>query len=208
MPDMWSLFQNTSFWITVMLLNKVHIQSCEAASRQVLLFSVLFRRFTLLKLVISLHWLPRKLNFHGLPAGFRNSHFIIKSICLEKLTLFTTVTPRWVGNTSLHMVYLDIKRSASSVFLFKLFALMCRREYLPFSAFLNYFQTSSADLLVFSEIETVCSSNWRWKYRGLEALCCSICLDSKIEQGTNEKKTVTNISIIDLNFYCQQKPLR
>lgn len=59
-----SLFENMAFWLTLMLLNKLHIQSCEVASRQVLLFSALW--FTLLELLTCLHWLPREVYFPGL----------------------------------------------------------------------------------------------------------------------------------------------
>lgn len=33
-----SVFENMSFWVTLMLLNKAHVRSCEVASRQVLVF--------------------------------------------------------------------------------------------------------------------------------------------------------------------------
>lgn len=48
-----SLSENTAFWIILELLNKLHIQSYEVVSIQMLLFSVLW--FTLLGLLTCLH---------------------------------------------------------------------------------------------------------------------------------------------------------
>lgn len=59
-PQMPSLFENTAFCITTVFLNKLHIQCCEAASRQVLLFSVQW--ITLLGLLTCPHWRPRKVH--------------------------------------------------------------------------------------------------------------------------------------------------
>lgn len=159
-----SLFENTAFWITLVLLNKLQIQSCEAVSRQVLLFSVLW--FTLLELLTCLHWLPRKVHFPCLKRLHwvdRLPEWLVLEVALSWPNLFVlkklllTVTLPWVGNTSLHTASLDAKLSNSSVSVFKLLALICGSEYLPFPAFLDDFHltpqgfwnlTSSAELLV------------------------------------------------------------
>ena len=54
--------KNKVFWITLVLLNKLHTQRCEVASRQVLLFSVLC--FIFLEL---LTWVQRPLKKVHLP---------------------------------------------------------------------------------------------------------------------------------------------
>lgn len=154
MPQTPNVFENVSFEVTLMLCSQ---SACpELWSRQQmggLFFSSL--QFTLLQLLSCLHWLPTDSVEVNLPA-LKFLHWVD---CLPKqlglggalswsslldLKSYSTYCCRPTMNWK-HLftnMLLDIKLTASSVFLFKLSALTEENECFPFPAFLDDFHLS------------------------------------------------------------------